>query len=96
MNSVLPKRAVPRSYREDNCGNQVSSVREAVKKRPSYKSRKRATVQRGLEPGSRGIATVRTRYQATTSEDTGGWKGQRDFVKCGNSDSVIIICSFDL
>jgi hypothetical protein len=33
-----------------------------------------ATVQRGLEPGSRGIAIVRSRYQATTSEDTAGWK----------------------
>jgi hypothetical protein len=33
----------------------------------------------GMEPpftehGNRGIAIVRSRYQATTSEDTGGWK----------------------
>jgi hypothetical protein len=27
-----------------------------------------------LEPGSRGIIIVRSRYQATTSEDTAGWK----------------------
>jgi hypothetical protein len=38
---------------------------------------------------------VRSRYQATTSEDTAGWK-KHDFVKRGNSDSVIAICSYDL
>jgi hypothetical protein len=37
MNGVLPTRAVPRSYKEDNWGNQVSSVRAAVKKRDSWK-----------------------------------------------------------
>jgi hypothetical protein len=52
---------------------------------------KGAAVQRGLEPGSRGLAVIRSRYQATTSEDTAGWKRERDFVKCGNSDSVIVI-----
>jgi hypothetical protein len=31
-------------------------------------------VQIGLEPGSRGIATVRIRYNATTSEDIAGCK----------------------
>jgi hypothetical protein len=30
--------------------------------------------QRGLEPESRGIAIVRSRYQATTSEDTAAGK----------------------
>jgi hypothetical protein len=35
---------------------------------------KGATGQRGLENGSRGIATVRSRYQANISEDTVGWK----------------------
>jgi hypothetical protein len=27
-----------------------------------------------LEPGSKGKVIVRSRYQATTSEDTAGWK----------------------
>jgi hypothetical protein len=31
---------------------------------------KGASIQRGLEPGSRRIAIVRSRYQATSSEDT--------------------------
>jgi hypothetical protein len=35
---------------------------------------KGAAVQRGLKHGSREIAIVRSRYQATTSEDTAGWK----------------------
>jgi hypothetical protein len=55
---------------------------------------KGAAVQRWLEPGSRGISTVRSRYQALTSEDTAGWKKTwGEFVKCGNSDSVMVICS---
>jgi hypothetical protein len=62
---------MPRSYKEDNWGNQVSSVWEAVKKRDSLKG---ATVQRGLEPGSRGLAIVRSHYWATTSKDTVGLK----------------------
>jgi hypothetical protein len=33
MNGVLSARDVPRSYKEDNRGNQVSSVPEFVKKR---------------------------------------------------------------
>jgi hypothetical protein len=37
-------------------------------------------MQVGLEHGSRGMAIVRSRYQATSSEDTEGWKS----VKCGN------------
>jgi hypothetical protein len=37
-------------------------------------SRKRATVQRGLDHGSRGIAIVRSRYQASNSEDPTDWK----------------------
>jgi hypothetical protein len=40
--------------------NQISSVRISVNKRDSWKG---AAVQRGLEPGSRGTATVRSRYQ---------------------------------
>jgi hypothetical protein len=35
---------------------------------------KGAAIQRGLELGSRGIAIVRRRYQAITSENTAGWK----------------------
>jgi hypothetical protein len=35
---------------------------------------KGAAVQSGLEPGSRGIAIVISRYRATTSEDITGWK----------------------
>jgi hypothetical protein len=31
-----------------------------------------AAVQRGHEPGSRGLAILESRYQATTSEDTAG------------------------
>jgi hypothetical protein len=52
-----------------------------------------AAVQRGLEPGSRGIAIVRSRYRETYGEDTEDWER---FVKCGNSDSVTVICSYDL
>jgi hypothetical protein len=33
-----------------------------------------ATVTRALEPGSRRLAIVRSRYQATTSEDTARYK----------------------
>jgi hypothetical protein len=40
-----------------------------------------AAVQRGLKPGIRGIAIVRSRYQTTTSDDTVRWKR---LVKCGN------------
>jgi hypothetical protein len=35
---------------------------------------KGATIQRGLEPRSRGLAIVRSHYQETSSEDTAGWK----------------------
>jgi hypothetical protein len=35
---------------------------------------KGVAVQRGLEPGSKEIAIVRSRYQETSSEDTAGWK----------------------
>jgi hypothetical protein len=49
-----------------------------VRKRDSWKG---ASVHRGLEHGSRGIATVGSRHQATTGEDTAGWKR---LVNCGN------------
>jgi hypothetical protein len=45
MNGVLSTQAVPRSYKEDNWGNQVSSVWESVKKRGSWKG---ATIRRGF------------------------------------------------
>jgi hypothetical protein len=51
----MSARAVPRSYKKDNWGNHVSSVRESVKKRGFWK---RAAFQRGLEHGSRGIAII--------------------------------------
>jgi hypothetical protein len=35
---------------------------------------KGVAIQRGLEPGSRRITIVRSRYQAVTCENTGGWK----------------------
>jgi hypothetical protein len=37
MNGVLSMRAMLRSYKEANWGNQVSSVRETVKKKDSWK-----------------------------------------------------------
>jgi hypothetical protein len=52
------------------------------------KSWKGAAVHRRLEAGSRGRAIVRSRYQATTSEHTAGWKYL--------SVSVMVICSYDL
>jgi hypothetical protein len=39
------------------------------------RSWKGSAIQRRLEPGNRGIAIVRSRYQAATNEDTAGWKG---------------------
>jgi hypothetical protein len=63
------------------------SVQNAVIRRKTearIDSWKRADIQRGLEPGSRERATVRSRYPATTTEDTAGWKRQRDLIKCGN------------
>jgi hypothetical protein len=49
----------------------VTSVRETVKQRGSWKG---AAIQRGLELGSWGISTVRSRYQGTGGEDTAGWE----------------------
>jgi hypothetical protein len=50
-----------RGYKEDNWSNNTHSW-------------KAASIQRGLEPEIRGIATVRSLYQATTSDDIAGWK----------------------
>jgi hypothetical protein len=43
------------------------NIRPRLKNRSSWKG---ATIQRVFEHGSRGIAIVRSHYQATTSEDT--------------------------
>jgi hypothetical protein len=52
--------SVPRGYNEDNW----SKNRQLEGKCHSKKT----------WPGSRGVAIVRSRYQATASEDTAGWK----------------------
>jgi hypothetical protein len=78
LETVFSTRSDQRGCKEDNWGNRVSSVWEFVRKRSS---KKKAAVQRGIEPGSRGIVVVRSRHQATTEEDTAGWKR---LVKCGN------------
>jgi hypothetical protein len=44
-------------------------------------SLKEEDVQKGFEGGSRGLAIVRSRYQATTCENTAGYKR---LVKRGN------------
>jgi hypothetical protein len=69
---MLSARAVPGSYKEDNWGNRASSVREAVKKRDSWKG---AAIQREIERGSWRISTVRSHCQETADKDTGDWKG---------------------
>jgi hypothetical protein len=46
---VFSTRSVQKGYEEDNWGNRVSSVREAVKQRDSWKG---AVIQRGPERGS--------------------------------------------
>jgi hypothetical protein len=63
---VLPAQAVPRSYKEDKRGSQVSSVRESVKKRVRWN---RAAIQRGHERGSRRISNVRSRYHGKARKD---------------------------
>jgi hypothetical protein len=55
----------PRNHKEDIWDNQVNSLGESVKKRGSWK---RAAVQRGLQPGSRRIAIVSSRYTETSSK----------------------------
>jgi hypothetical protein len=45
------------------------------------RSWKGTAVARGLEHGSRGIEIVRSRCQATTSEDAAGWER---LIQCGN------------
>jgi hypothetical protein len=50
---------------------QVIYVPEVVKKRDSWEG---VATQRGPEHGISGITIVRSRYYATTSEDSAGWK----------------------
>jgi hypothetical protein len=57
---VFSSRTVQRGYQE--------------KTEARTESLKGAVVQTGLEPGNREIATVRSRYQAITSEDNACWK----------------------
>jgi hypothetical protein len=59
-----------RGCKKNNWGNRVSSVRESLKKRDIWKG---AAVHRELEPGSRGITIVRSRCQASNSEEAAGW-----------------------
>jgi hypothetical protein len=49
LETAFSTRSVQRDYKEDSCGNRVSFIREAVKKRDSLKE---ATIQRGLERGN--------------------------------------------
>jgi hypothetical protein len=71
---VLSAQAEPRGYKEENWGNQISSVslrrQDLVGAR--IRSCKGAAFQKELEHESRGIVIVGSRYQATTSEDTTG------------------------
>jgi hypothetical protein len=58
---------------EENWGNQVSSVRESVKKRFSWKG---AAIQKGLERGSRRTSTVKavTRERLVKTQQAGNGK----------------------
>jgi hypothetical protein len=75
----------------------VSSVWEFMKKKGSGKG---AAVQTGLQPGSRGLASVGSRYQAKTSKDTAVCKRLRvcdtDLYSMKISDGAIIGCSYEL
>jgi hypothetical protein len=61
LETVFSTRSVPRSDKEDNWGNQVSSVRGCVKVRVVIGSCEGAAVQSGLEHGSRGTLEAHTR-----------------------------------
>jgi hypothetical protein len=56
-------------YKEDNWGREVSSIREAIKKRDRRRdSWNGAAVRRGLDHGVGGIPSVRSRDQATSKD----------------------------
>jgi hypothetical protein len=64
-------RSVPRTYKEDNWGNQVSSVREFVKKgtvgeEPPFREDLIAAAEQS--------PLLRLRCQGTAGENTAGWK----------------------
>jgi hypothetical protein len=69
----------------------------SCKERSSWKS---ATIQKGLESGSRGLAIVRSRYQATASKDIAGWKRlnvcSSDLRSVEISDGAIIKYSYEI
>jgi hypothetical protein len=105
--TVLSARAVPRSYKEDNWGDQINTLWKSevmsqgqLVKGQLEESWKGAAIQRGLERGSWRISTVRSRYQGTAGEDTAGWK--RRGVCCGDlrnveiSNGAVITCSLEL
>jgi hypothetical protein len=60
---------------------------------------KGAAIQSGLEHGSRGIAIVRSRYQANTIEDTAGWKRlgvcESDLWSVEIRDGAVIKCNYE-
>jgi hypothetical protein len=53
-------------------------------------------VQRTIQPGSRGIAILTSRYQAATSGDIAGWKRLSVILKSVEIAEVLVICSYDL
>jgi hypothetical protein len=61
---------------------------------------KGSAIQGGLQPGGRGIAIVKSRYQATTSEDTVGWKRlsvcSSDLYSVEISDDALIQGNYEL
>jgi hypothetical protein len=69
----LSARALSRSYNEYNWGNQISSIREAVKRRDNWKRVGREPQFREDLSTETGIAIVRSRYQEKTSQDTAGF-----------------------
>jgi hypothetical protein len=64
----------------------VSLWRENLVGVARVRSWKGEAIQRGLEPRSRGLATVRNRYHETSSDDTAGWKRLNVCVCVCNSD----------
>jgi hypothetical protein len=90
LETVFLRWPVPRIYKEDNWGNQVSSVRDSVKKSDSLKG---AVAQRGLESEDYPLLETVTRQRLVRHC---GIEKQRDFVHCGNRDSVIVIRNYDL
>jgi hypothetical protein len=66
MNGVLATRALLRSYKKDNYGNQVSSVWESVKKRVG-----------GEPPFRLDLGAEAKKSPLLAAEDTAGWKRLR-------------------